>query len=198
MAFVAMSFHCESLMGRRDVKKGWWRTRMFCITIVVYNACFYSSYSDSVSKTDSRLANVVACSHSQWLPGWKTSDNWEYPGRLLLLHLWETKAWGIYLNSFAISSPDTSACLRLTLLKLPSCAISHGHGYFPAICNSATRPKLLKLSFHVEAQKCIKLIILWNPPHPSLAVPFFGSGCQIIPQRRISLSRQLLVIHRVY
>ena len=90
---------------------------MFYITIVIYNAYIYSSYSDSASKTDSLLANRVAGSHSQWLPGWKTSENGEYPGRLLLLCLWAAKAWGIYLDSFAISRPDTLVCLRLTLLS---------------------------------------------------------------------------------
>lgn len=33
---------------------------------------------------------------------------------------------------------------------------------------------------------------------PLLHFPSFGAGCRIIPQRRVALSRQLLVLHRVY
>lgn len=37
----------------------------------------YSSISDSVTKPDSLIANMEACRHVQWQPGWKTDANQE-------------------------------------------------------------------------------------------------------------------------
>lgn len=70
------------------------------------------------------------------------------------------RAMGHEPQMFGHIQACTLACLRLTVLNLPSCAIPHGSGYFTAISNSATRPELLRMGVHIEAQKCIKLIIL--------------------------------------
>ena len=43
-----------------------------CPFLTFYNACIDSSDSDSVTEPDSLLANMVACRHAQWQPGWKT------------------------------------------------------------------------------------------------------------------------------
>lgn len=68
----------------------------------------------------------------------------------------------MHLKRLALSRPAVwlAFWLALTLLILLSQAIPHGGGYFTAISNSATRPELLTVSAHTEAQKCIELIIL--------------------------------------
>lgn len=44
-----------------------------CLFVIFYKACIDWSDSDSVTEHDPLLANMVACCHPQWQPGWKTS-----------------------------------------------------------------------------------------------------------------------------